>query len=272
MQGRILQGIGSFYTVESGEACYVCKARGRFRKQRITPMVGDLVEFTPAPDAESEGSIEEILPRSSELIRPPVANGQGALDQILPRKNRFFRPAVANIDLLLVTLAAAAPDPDLLLADRLLVRAQRAGIEACIVVNKTDLSENIVQEIRSQYEKSGYRVLTVCAREQIGLDELKALARGRIVAFAGQSAVGKSTLMNQIIGQKIAITSDTLKDSYPEFAPYEGQCRFLGCQHIGEPDCAVKQAAKEGLLSTERLERYALLHQEIKEKWGRRYD
>ena len=174
MQGRILQGIGSFYTVESGEACYVCKARGRFRKQRITPMVGDLVEFTPAPDAESEGSIEEILPRSSELIRPPVA----------------------NIDLLLVTLAAAAPDPDLLLADRLLVRAQRAGIEACIVVNKTDLSENIVQEIRSQYEKSGYRVLTVCAREQIGLDELKALARGRIVAFAGQSAVGKSTLMN----------------------------------------------------------------------------
>ena len=87
MQGRILQGIGSFYTVESGEACYVCKARGRFRKQRITPMVGDLVEFTPAPDAESEGSIEEILPRNSELIRPPVA----------------------NIDLLLVTLAICAP-------------------------------------------------------------------------------------------------------------------------------------------------------------------
>ena len=139
MQERILQGIGSFYTVESGEACYVCKARGRFRKQRITPMVGDLVEFTPAPDAESEGSIEDILPRSSELIRPPVA----------------------NIDLLLVTLAAAAPDPDLLLADRLLVRAQRAGIEACIVVNKTDLSENIVQEIRSQYEKSGYRVFNL---------------------------------------------------------------------------------------------------------------
>lgn len=292
MQGRILQGIGSFYTVESGEACYVCKARGRFRKQRITPMVGDLVEFTPAPDAESEGSIEDILPRSSELIRPPVA----------------------NIDLLLVTLAAAAPDPDLLLTDRLLVRAQRAGIEAYIVVNKTDLSENIVQEIRSQYEKSGYRVLTVCAREQIGLDELKALARGRIVAFAGQSAVGKSTLMNALcpgLGQETGEVSriergrhttrkaqlfptpgggyladtpgfslleldaqdpDTLKDSYPEFAPYEGQCRFLGCQHIGEPDCAVKQAAKEGLLSTERLERYALLHQEIKEKWGRRYD
>ena len=221
---------------------------------------------------------------------------------------------MANIDLLLVTLAAAAPDPDLLLADRLLVRAQRAGIEACIVVNKTDLSENIVQEIRSQYEKSGYRVLTVCAREQIGLDELKALARGRIVAFAGQSAVGKSTLMNALcpgLGQETGEVSriergrhttrkaqlfptpgggyladtpgfslleldaqdpDTLKDSYPEFAPYEGQCRFLGCQHIGEPDCAVKQAAKEGLLSTERLERYALLHQEIKEKWGRRYD
>ena len=292
MQGQIIEGRGGLYTVRDAAGIdHVLRAKKKFRRQHMTPLVGDRVDFTPG-EGDEHGWLEEILPRSSQCLRPPVA----------------------NIDLLLVTLAAAAPDPDLLLADRLLVRAQRAGIEACIVVNKTDLSENIVQEIRSQYEKSGYRVLTVCAREQIGLDELKALARGRIVAFAGQSAVGKSTLMNALcpgLGQETGEVSriergrhttrkaqlfptpgggyladtpgfslleldaqdpDTLKDSYPEFAPYEGQCRFLGCQHIGEPDCAVKQAAKEGLLSTERLERYALLHQEIKEKWGRRYD
>lgn len=74
MKGRILQGIGSFYTVESEGQLYVCRARGRFRKQRISPMVGDEVLFAPPGPAEEEGFLEEILPRSSELLRPPVAN------------------------------------------------------------------------------------------------------------------------------------------------------------------------------------------------------
>ena len=291
MTGRILEGIGSFYTVESDGVSYVCKARGRFRKQRITPLVGDLVEFAPAGDEGGEGFIEEILPRKSELVRPPVA----------------------NVDLLFVTVAVSAPEPDLLLVDRLMVRARRAGIEVKLVVNKTDLGLEKADAIKRQYERAGCEVFLVCAREETGVEAVRAAARGKIIAFAGQSAVGKSSIMNALCprvnlptgevsriergrhttrkaqlfpvdGGYLAdtpgfslleletIDPEQLKDSYPEFAPYEGECRFLGCQHLNEPGCAVKDAAQAGVISRERLERYAVLHQELKEKWGRRYD
>lgn len=291
MTGRILQGIGSFYTVECDGALYVCKARGRFRKQKISPLVGDLVEFSPAENEDNEGSIDEILPRKSEMLRPPVA----------------------NVDLILITVAAASPEPDLLLVDRLLVRAHRSGIAAQIVINKTDLDRENALQIRQQYESAGYTVHLVCAKEQEGMEALQKAAEGRIIAFAGQSAVGKSSIMNCLCSQLNLETGsvsriergrhttrkaqlipmgqgyfadtpgfslleldtmdpDLLRESYPEFRPYEGQCRFLGCQHLNEPDCAVKDAEKQGIISRERLERYAILHQELKEKWGRRYD
>ena len=291
MTGRIIQGIGSFYTVESGGRRYVCKARGRFRKQKISPLVGDLVEFQPADSEDAEGFIEEILPRKSELLRPPVA----------------------NVDVIFVTVAAATPEPDLLLVDRLLVRAHRASIEVKIIVNKTDLDDGAAEEIARQYGSAGYEVFRVSARDGVGLEALRAAAEGRIIAFAGQSAVGKSSLLNalcpglaletgsvsriergrhttrkaQLIPMQGGYLADTpgfslleldtmepelLAECYPEFAAYEGQCRFLGCQHLNEPDCAVKYAAQQGVISRERLERYAVLHQELKEKWGKRYD
>ena len=291
MTGRIIQGIGSFYTVESEGQCYVCKARGRFRKQRISPLVGDFVEFQPADSEDGEGFIEEILPRNSELLRPPVA----------------------NVDVIFVTVAASSPEPDLLLVDRLLVRAHRAGIEAKIIVNKTDLDGGMAEEIARQYGSAGYEVFHVSAKQGVGLDALKAAAQGKTIAFAGQSAVGKSSLLNalcpglsletgsvsriergrhttrkaQLIPMQGGYLADTpgfslleldtmepelLAECYPEFAPYEGKCRFLGCQHLNEPDCAVKDAAQQGAVSRERLERYAVLHQELKEKWGKRYD
>ena len=291
MTGRIIQGIGSFYTVESEGQRYVCKARGRFRKQRISPLVGDFVEFQPADREDGEGFIEEILPRNSELLRPPVA----------------------NVDVIFVTVAASSPEPDLLLVDRLLVRAHRAGIEAKIIVNKTDLDGGMAEEIARQYGSAGYEVFRVSAKQGVGLDALKAAAQGKTIAFAGQSAVGKSSLLNalcpglsletgsvsriergrhttrkaQLIPMQGGYLADTpgfslleldtmepelLAECYPEFAPYEGKCRFLGCQHLNEPDCAVKDAAQQGAVSRERLERYAVLHQELKEKWGKRYD
>ena len=291
MTSRIIQGIGSFYTVESGGQRYVCKARGRFRKQRISPLVGDFVEFQPADSEDGEGIIEEILPRKSELLRPPVA----------------------NVDVIFVTVAASSPEPDLLLVDRLLVRAHRAGIEAKIIVNKTDLNGGMAKEIARQYGSAGYEVFCVSAKQGMGLDALRAAVQGKTIAFAGQSAVGKSSLLNalcpglsletgsvsriergrhttrkaQLIPMQGGYLADTpgfslleldtmepelLAECYPEFAPCEGKCRFLGCQHLNEPDCAVKAAAQQGRISRERLERYAVLHQELKEKWGKRYD
>lgn len=291
MKGRILQGIGSFYTVESGGQLYVCRARGRFRKQRISPMVGDEVLFAPPGPAEEEGFLEEILPRSSELLRPPVA----------------------NVDLLFVTVAAAAPQPDLLLADRLLLRARKAGIETALVINKTDLALDTACDIARQYRGARCPVLLTNAGTGEGVPELMELAAGRIVAFAGQSAVGKSSLMNVLcpgLGQQTGSVSriergrhttrkaqlvpleaggylaDTpgfslleldaedpanLRAFYPEFEPYEGLCRFDGCCHLSEPGCAVKDAAQRGEIAPERLERYAALFAEVKEKWDRRY-
>ena len=291
MIGRIMQGIGSFYTVESGEESFVCKARGRFRKEHITPLIGDMVEFTPPENDDNEGSIDMILPRKNELLRPPLA----------------------NIDLLFVACASTSPEPDLLLIDRLLVRARKAGIESAVVVNKTDLDPEMAENIAEQYRLSGYPVYLVCANSGEGIGQLKDAAKGKIIAFAGQSAVGKSSMMNALCPGLNLETGDlsriergrhttrkaslikredgyladtpgfslleldtfdpeTLKECYPEFAPFEDGCRFLGCQHIGEPVCGVKEAAKQGKISPERLERYGILHDELKEKWGKRYD
>ena len=254
-------------------------------------MVGDEVLFAPPGPAEEEGFLEEILPRSSELLRPPVA----------------------NVDLLFVTVAAAAPQPDLLLADRLLLRARKAGIETALVINKTDLALDTACGIARQYRGARCPVLLTNAGTGEGVPELMELAAGRIVAFAGQSAVGKSSLMNVLcpgLGQQTGSVSriergrhttrkaqlvlleaggylaDTpgfslleldaedpanLRAFYPEFEPYEGLCRFDGCCHLSEPGCAVKDAAQRGEIAPERLERYAALFAEVKEKWDRRY-
>ena len=147
MTGRIIQGIGGFYTVSSGGNEFVCKARGRFRKEKISPLVGDMVEFTSGAEGD-EGSIEAIL----------------------PRKNVLERPAVANLDLLLVTLACCHPQPDLLLADRLLVRARRAGMEVAVVFNKSDLGD--AQAYARQYALSGLPTAMVSAATGEGRERL----------------------------------------------------------------------------------------------------
>ncbi|MDR3085684.1 MAG: ribosome small subunit-dependent GTPase A, partial [Christensenellaceae bacterium] len=281
--GRILQGIGGFYTVLSENESYICKLRGKFRRQQVTPTVGDYVEFLPGAPGD-EGSIERVLERKNLLLRPPVA----------------------NLDLFLVTMAAANPEPDLLLIDRLLISAAQSGIEALVLINKVDLEQGAAA-LRRQYELSGYEVFELSAKDGYGVERLLQRIAGLTVGFAGQSAVGKSSLINALspllsleVGalsriqrgrhttrraQILPISGggflvDTpgfslleletrnpveLPSCYKEFEPYEGKCKFLSCTHTKEPGCAVLEAAKEGLLSPERLERYALLYQEERE-------
>ena len=105
---------------------------------------------------------------------------------------------MANVDVIFVTVAASSPEPDLLLVDRLLVRAHRAGIEAKIIVNKTDLNGGMAKEIARQYGSAGYEVFCVSAKQGMGLNALRAAAQGKTIAFAGQSAVGKSSLLNAL--------------------------------------------------------------------------
>ena len=291
MEGSILRGIGSFYTVlcdEDGRE-YTLRAQKKLRHQHLTPMVGDRVRFTPG-QGEEDGWLEEILPRRSMLIRP----------------------SVANVDMLMLVVASV-PAPDLLLCDKLILRATQGGMTPAICVNKIDLGDALARQIEAEYAGTELRVFSVSAHTGEGVEALREAMRGKVTCLAGQSAVGKSSLLNALFGLSLetgglsrktergrhttrraemmaadgmlvldtpgfslleldTMEPELLAECYPEFAAYEGQCRFLGCQHLNEPDCAVKYAARQGVISRERLERYAVLHPELKEKWGKRYD
>lgn len=288
-RGVIVKGIGGFYYVRTDDAeLYTLRARGAFRKQRITPLIGDHVTFTPG-SGEEEGWIDEILPRQNELIRPPVANLSTLLIVIAPR-----------------------PKPDLLLADTLFIEARRQNITPALVINKADLDPALCSQIRGEYRSDPVFITSV--KKRTGLDELAAYLRHGTCCFAGQSGVGKSSLVSAITGltldtgeisKKIARGKHTtrhaellikdgfqvldtagfsllsqsepedpvqLKDYYPEFAPYEQQCRFQPCYHQSEPGCAVLSATDEGSISKERVQRYHQLLENAKEAWKNRYE
>lgn len=290
-EGVIIKGVGGlYYARESQGQVHVLRAKGKFRKQRITPMVGDRVLFTPGTGDE-HGWVEDILPRESELIRPPVAN-------------------IRHI----VLVVAPEPAPDLMLVDTLMVMAFRQGIQPALVVNKCDLDETLFDAVRRDYAQLGIPMLKVSAHTGEGLEDLRQLLRSGICCFAGQSGVGKSTLLSAATGlalqtgeisKKISRGRHTtrhaellfsgdycvldtpgfsllelweglepirLKEYYPEFWPYEGECRFAPCYHLSEPGCAVLQAVREGKLSSARLERYHLLLKKAQEAWRNRYD
>lgn len=290
-QGVIVKGVGGLYYArgEDGEI-HILRAKGKFRKQHVTPMVGDRIVLTPGMGDE-HGWVEEILPRESELLRPPVANIRNVLLVVAPQ-----------------------PAPDYLLLDTLLILAYRQRITPAIVVNKCDLDRTVYEEICQEYASLQIPLLAVSAQTGEGLDGLRALLRQGICCFAGQSGVGKSTLLSAATGlelktgeisRKISRGRHTtrhaellfsgeyqvldtpgfsllepweglepihLKDDYPDFAPYEGQCRFSPCYHLSEPDCAVLEAVRQGKLGAKRVERYHILLKRVKEIWRKRYD
>lgn len=289
-EGRILKGIGGSYTVYADNEYHTCRARGRFREQGITPMVGDRVEYSP-PESEGEGYILTILPRNNELNRPPVS----------------------NIDRLVAVVSAGRPKPDLMLVDRLLVDARIIGVVPMLAVNKIDLAPDGGNEITDQYRH--LPILAVSARTGQGLDDLAAGLMGHTACFAGQSGVGKTSIINGLRpGQEgeVGALSDhsrrgkhttrhselmelpgggwvvdtpgfslletepmdpgTLGDFYPEFAPYEGQCRFADCRHDRETGCAVLEAVDRGDIHPQRHLRYTELLRELTEKWRNRYE
>lgn len=287
MQGKIIKGIAGFYYIhaENGQV-YECKAKGAFRKQKIKPLVGDMVRIAVLDEAEHLGNVEEILPRKNELIRP----------------------AVANIDMALVIFAAAKPEPNFNLLDRFLCMMEFQNVPVTICFNKTDLvDEEKIEEYRRIYEPAGYRLMSTCTRTGEGVDAVKALLHGKTTTVAGPSGVGKSSLINALqsdVQMQTGVISDkidrgrhttrhseivpVMEDSYimdtpgfssmdvpgfekedlwtcfPEFREYEPYCKFQGCSHINEPDCGVKEALAEGKISSVRYENYKLLYEELK--------
>jgi len=284
-EGVILRGIGGFYDVMADGEVSRCRARGKFRKLGLTPMVGDRVRFIPETQT-TEGFIEEILPRKNTLIRPPVA----------------------NIDNLAVVVAAAQPEPDLLLVDKLIVLAERKGISPILVINKIDLvQKEETDSIAAQYSATGYPIYCVSGKFGFGIDELSRGLKG-ITTLAGQSGVGKSSIINSLhptleletgdLSEKIkrgrhttrhvelltlpygGMIVDTpgfsqlelmdfepseLQESYPDFQDYLNFCYFNKCLHVNEPGCAVHQAVEENRLHEGRYKRYVKLINEIKE-------
>lgn len=285
-KGIIVKGIGGFYYVktENGEIIE-CRARGVFRKNGITPLVGDRASVS------DDG------------------NGGLALAEIFPRKNSLVRPAVANVDCVVIVAAAASPAPDTVLLDKMTVSAEFRGIEPIICINKSDLADT--GRLERIYAKTGYRVVVTSADDGSGTDELKKLLEGKISAFTGNSGVGKSSLLNCLAPHFVLETgevsriergrhttrhaelmelsngalvidtpgfgsfevdsmeSEELKNYFPEFRAFEGMCRFSGCNHIAEPDCAVKNAVKEKIVSKSRHNSYKKLFEELKatKKW-----
>ncbi|MBR4359607.1 MAG: ribosome small subunit-dependent GTPase A [Clostridia bacterium] len=293
-EGIIVRGRGGFYTVrqQDGEE-FVLRAKKKFRRQGMSPLVGDRILFTPGTVGEEDGWIEEILPRKSQCLRPPVANVT-----------------------LLCIVAAPRPAPDWLLVDKLLIFARKQGLRPLLIINKSDMEPagETASLARCVYADAETEVLSVSAREKTGLEELRQLLSGEICCFSGQSGVGKSTILNALFGlsqetgdisRKIQRGKNTtrhaelftfgdiqvidtpgfsllemdevfdpvlLRDYYPEFAPYAGQCRFSPCYHGSEPGCAVLQAAREGKIHPMRLEGYHTLLSDCRQAWRERYD
>lgn len=293
MKGKILKGIGGFYYVLDEEGTiFECKARGRFRKDGVTPLPGDNVEFSI--DKDDYGFIEEILSRVNELKRPRVA----------------------NVDMAAIVASAGVPNIDAVLCDKLLIYAYKYNIEPLLIINKSDtVSEKKIEQLISEY-KDACDIISVSAKTKQGLDELKLKLTNKCTCFAGQSAAGKSSILNALFAdldlktggmskktdrgrhttrhaellllegfggtvvdtpgfsflETDDILPEELKSYYPDFAEYADSCRFNSCLHENEPSCSIKQAVQDNLINNKRYQRYLKILKELQEKRQRQYD
>ena len=293
LEGIIIKGIGGFYYIDTDKGVYECRARGIFRKDKITPLVGDHVKMSIVDEENKKGVLEEIEKRDTELVRPPIANVNKAI----------------------IVFAIKDPNPNLSLLDRFIVLAERECLEIVIVLTKSDLAaDEELEKLKNIYEVSGYKVIPVSNNKELNIDKVKEELKGNIVVFAGPSGVGKSTLLNNIdskfqlqtgeVSDKIkrgkhttrhaellklecgGMVADTpgfssltlddieeneLKDYFIEFENFSDECKFGGrCMHENEPSCGVKNAVKENKISKERYESYLQLLNE-KRQGKRRY-
>lgn len=280
-QGRILRSLSGFYDVATENGIVTCKARGILRKQRVTPLTGDLAQIT-------------------------VSGGKGMVEAILPRKNSFVRPAVANVDALVIFAANVNPVTEPFLIDRVAAIALSQGVEVILCINKEDLDP--AETLTGIYTRAGFPVIRTSAVTGEGIPELRSRIRGRITAFTGNSGVGKSSILNRLspglglptgeVSEKLGrgrhttrhvelydlgedtfaadtpgfssfdtdqmewILTDDLPRAFPDFDGCLGHCQFRDCTHRKEPGCAVREAVTAGKIEKTRYESYLRLFEQ----------
>ena len=179
MQGRIIGNVSNTYKIKTNTEIYEAYARGRFKNEEITPLVGDIVEI--------------------EITNENNKNQIAIIEKIEPRKNEIKRPRMANIDQIIFIISTKNPKPDLLMLDKQLVYVEMLEIEPIIVINKLDLQDTY-KEIQNLYENIGYKTISTSAKQGKGIDELKQLLKNKISVFSGNSGVGKSSIINALFG------------------------------------------------------------------------
>ena len=292
MTGKIIKGIAGFYYIDDGEGnVYQCRAKGVFRNRKVKPLVGDNVEFSILDEEEKEGNIDQILPRKNELIRPAAANVDQALvvfSVIHPEPNlnlldRFL--VMMELQNVPVVICFNKTDLD---GDGIGEQYRRiyegAGYEVHFVSTYENQGlEKLRKILRGKTSVLagpsgvGKSSLTNCIYPQASMetgDISRKIQRGRHTTRHSQLFyIERDTYMMDTPGFSSmfidSLKPEELKDYFPEFAPYEEACRFLGCVHVGERVCGVKSALEEGKISKSRYDNYILMYEDLKNK--RRY-
>ncbi len=285
MNGLIIKVFGGIYTVEASEGLYECKARGVFRKKKITPMCGDTAEFS----VEKDGSC--------------------VIDGIGERKNELIRPPLANLDMLLFVASVAEPQPNLTLIDKFIAICEYKHIEPAVVITKTDLGS--CSDIEKIYSGAGITVFTVDNTTGEGSEKVREHISGKLCAFSGNTGVGKSSLINNMfpelelstneISRKLGrgkhttrhvelfklpeggyiadtpgfssfdtnrydiIFKDDLAGCFREFGEFSCDCKFPDCSHTSEKGCAVIEAVNDGRIAKSRHRSYLEMYEQAKQ-------
>ena len=311
VKGKIIKGVGGLYYVRPENAegkCPLlpCRARGKFRHEGLTPLVGDNVEIL---GSTASLDLVESAPEKTDLV----------IDAIVERQNALIRPPLANLDVIFVSMASAFPSPILSTVDKLISIAEYNGIEPVIVIGKSDIDTESTDALVALYRGAGFTVFPLSAKNGDGVEAITAYIReklaGRIAAFAGASGVGKSSLLSRLFPERLIETgeisrkiergknttrhvelfeyacdggigyiADTpgfslldfvrfdffrkedLPQTMRDFRIYLGDCRYKKCTHTKEDGCAILNAVKRGEIAPSRHASFLEMYDALKDK------